>query len=324
MKVKMLLAVLLTTQVSFSQVSGKFYVIDELHSLLLFKAKHVGFATVSGSFKSWQGTIYFDPRDFTMTSATIRIKVESIDSHNEDRDAMLRTEFFHVDKNPFIFFTSTTVIREGEKYFLAGDLTMGSVTKQIKIPFGVLSTPMIDQFKNERVMFSGSVTINRRDYGIVYDNEFWDKIPSDDIQVELEIAARDFNSIETVYPFSETSIGRITYDAFTISGYEAARAKGMEAMKDKELDLRVSQFIRGATHLAQSASVKNAARFLDLGFEIYPPSDLTDESKAEILAYKAKYQAMSGDIVLSRKSALQALEFNKMNTLANEVLKNVK
>ena len=73
---------------------------------------------------------------------------------------------FGMDEHPEITFVSTSVARTGPSSLeLTGNLTIKRVTHSVTIPFefeGVATDP----YGNQRAGLEGSVTINRKDYGI--------------------------------------------------------------------------------------------------------------------------------------------------------------
>jgi polyisoprenoid-binding protein YceI len=51
--------------------------------------------------------------------------VASINTRSEDRDNHLRSsDFFDVENNPTITFTSTSITKDGDDYSVTGDLTI--------------------------------------------------------------------------------------------------------------------------------------------------------------------------------------------------------
>ena len=86
----------------------------------------------------------------------------------------------------------TTGVRQaGETTFeVTGDLTIKGVTNAITIPFE-FEGAATDPFGNQRVGFEGSVTINRKDYGVTWNAalEGGGVLVSDKVTLEFEISA---------------------------------------------------------------------------------------------------------------------------------------
>ncbi len=73
---------------------------------------------------------------------------------------------------------------------MTGDLTIKGVTKPVTVPFE-FEGAATDPFGNQRVGFEGSVTINRKDYGITWNAalETGGVLVSDKITLEFEVSA---------------------------------------------------------------------------------------------------------------------------------------
>jgi polyisoprenoid-binding protein YceI len=301
------------------QVDANFYVVDTQHSIIDFKIRHIGFSNVRGSFLTYEGNIFFDPTDIKKTSASIVIKVESLETGAGGRNGVLKNEFFQVDKYPNLVFTSKRVIIR-DQHYMVGDLTIGAVTKEVEIPFVLIAGPVIDQWKNQRITLSGELTIDRKDFGIYYrGNDFWDNVVEDKVNLEIEVGARVYKSMDTVYPFRETSIGRMSFEGYVSGGKAAAKAKMQEALADPEkYSTSYSQMVRGAGHLMDSGNTAGAIELLELGLEVR--SDMPDDWKSEFLARKGQYLIKTMKYDEAKSSALESLKFDK-NPLAMEVLK---
>ena len=120
------------------------------------------------------------------------IEAASIDTRNAQRDEHLRSnDFLAMQEYPQITFTSTGVRQVGETTFeVTGDLTIKGVTNSITIPFEFEGAAK-DPFGNQRVGFEGSVTINRKDYGITWNAalETGGVLVSDKVTLEFEVSA---------------------------------------------------------------------------------------------------------------------------------------
>src|SRR5262245_3123529 len=85
------------------------WVIDQLHSEIGFRVKHLMFTNVKGTFKQYDANIYTAEDDFLTMEIDLSINPASINTHNEQRDAHLRSpDFFDVENFKEINFTSNT------------------------------------------------------------------------------------------------------------------------------------------------------------------------------------------------------------------------
>jgi polyisoprenoid-binding protein YceI len=103
------------------------------------------------------------------SSVEFTIKTASIDTNNEGRDKHLRSaDFFDAEKFPEITFKSTKVVAKGkDKFDVTGPLTMHGVTKEVTLPVTFLGSQK-DPQGNDKAGFEVAATLNRKDFGIVY------------------------------------------------------------------------------------------------------------------------------------------------------------
>jgi polyisoprenoid-binding protein YceI len=180
----------MTTATDLSTLTGT-YTIDASHSTLGFVARHAMVTKVRGAFNEFEGTATLDGANPAASTAKVTIKATSIDTRNEQRDDHLRSnDFFAMDEFPEITFVSTGVNVDGDSYELTGDLTVKGVTKSVTVPFEYEGSAK-DPFGNDRVGFSGSLVINRKDFGVSFNAplETGGLLVSDKITLEFDISA---------------------------------------------------------------------------------------------------------------------------------------
>ena len=168
------------------------YAIDQAHSRIGFVARHAMVTKVRGSFNEFEGGGYFDVASPEKSHLEVTIKAASIDTRNADRDAHLRSnDFFDMEQFPEIHFLSTSVeATKAHQYRVSGDLTIKGITKPISIDFEYTGAA-VDPYQNQRVGFEGSVTVNRKDWGINWNAalEAGGVLVSENVVLEFEIAA---------------------------------------------------------------------------------------------------------------------------------------
>ncbi|MFE0589918.1 YceI family protein [Micromonospora echinospora] len=176
---------------ALAQLTGV-YAIDPSHSRIGFVARHAMVTKVRGSFNDFEGRVVFDGDDPSATEVTVTIQATSIDTRNAQRDEHLRSnDFLAMETHPEITFASTAFRQTGPDTFdLTGDLTVRGVTHPVTVPF-TYEGAATDPFGNLRVGFEGSVTINRRDYGVTWNAalETGGVLVSEKIVLEFEVSA---------------------------------------------------------------------------------------------------------------------------------------
>jgi polyisoprenoid-binding protein YceI len=151
---------------ALSELTGT-YAIDPTHSRVGFVARHAMVTKVRGSFNEFEGSGFFDGDNPASSRVELRIKAASIDTHNADRDAHLRSnDFFDMAAFPEIVFRSTSVEVAGDDTFrVTGDLTIKGVTKPVVVDFEYTGSAT-DPFGNHRIGLEGTTRINRTDWGV--------------------------------------------------------------------------------------------------------------------------------------------------------------
>lgn len=143
------------------------WILDPTHSEIQFKVKHLMISTVTGQFKKVEGSLNTIDKDFTTAQANIEIDVSSIDTNNQQRDEHLRTnDFFDIQNHPYIRFISTGIQQiNDEEFEVVGVLNMRGVDKEI-VMNAELGGIVKDMAGNEKVGFSLTGKVNRKDFGV--------------------------------------------------------------------------------------------------------------------------------------------------------------
>jgi len=150
-------------------MATKTWNLDPSHSDIQFKVKHLMITTVTGTFKTFTGTVETEGDDITTAKIQFTADVHSVSTNNEQRDAHLRNgDFFDADNHPQITFTSDKLVKAaGDDYTLSGTLTMRGVSRQIalNVEFGGIIT---DPWGNTRSGYTVTGKINRTDFGVSF------------------------------------------------------------------------------------------------------------------------------------------------------------
>ena len=142
------------------------WVVDTLHSSVLFSIRHLGLAKVRGRFDRFNATLDVGP-NLAATNVSATIDLASINTNNSDRDAHLRsTDFFSTDEHPEMHFVSRSIRPVGNDWELDGDLTLNGRTRPL-----VLSVEFngVQEFPGQNMRlagFSATGTMRRSEFGI--------------------------------------------------------------------------------------------------------------------------------------------------------------
>src|ERR1700712_4480658 len=108
--------------------------VDTTHSRVGFAVKHLGIATVRGTFKEFEGTLEIGD-DLATAKAYGKVKTASVDTNEAARDEHLRnSDFFDVEKYPEITFESTKIEAIDEDSLkILGNLTINGTTNEVEL-----------------------------------------------------------------------------------------------------------------------------------------------------------------------------------------------
>jgi len=166
--------------------------IDSSHSSVHFAVRHLVIAKVRGSFARWSGTVHVPDGDFSKSTVAVAIDASSIDTGVADRDAHLKSaDFFDVAQYPELRFVGTRIqARSDADIDVVGDLTIKGITREV-----VLRVEQHGQAKdpwgNLRVAFSAKTSLDRKDFGLTWNQvlETGGVMVGDRVEIEAEIEA---------------------------------------------------------------------------------------------------------------------------------------
>jgi polyisoprenoid-binding protein YceI len=166
---------------------------DQVHSSIDFTVRHLLVSKVRGRFTKWVGTLEIDEQDLARSHLDVAIEVASVDTHEPQRDAHLRSgDFFEAEKFPQMTFKSTRVEPRGADHLVVtGDLTLRGTTRPVVLEVERGGVVAKDPWGKRRAGFTATTTIHRKDFGVSY-NQVLDQgglALSEDVAVTLEIEA---------------------------------------------------------------------------------------------------------------------------------------
>lgn len=143
--------------------------IDAAHSTADFTVRHMVISKVRGSLRLTDGSIETAAGSAIPTAVKSTIDVASINTHEPDRDNHLRSgDFLDVAAYPTIEFQSVRITPKGAAQFeVAGSLTLHGVTREVVLE-GEVDGQAKDPWGNERIAYSATAKINRKDFGMAF------------------------------------------------------------------------------------------------------------------------------------------------------------
>ncbi len=183
---KLLKVVALSALMGFGSLYALDYKVDNSHTNLGFKVKHMMVSNTTGKFKDFSGTFSYDPKTQKLSALEGSVKVSSINTEDKKRDSHLKSaDFFNAKKYPTI--TMSFVKQEGEDVYV--NLTMKDVTKQVKLEMDDASALVQDPWGNKRSGFTLEGKILRNEFNITFNKalETGGLIVGDKVKLLLEI-----------------------------------------------------------------------------------------------------------------------------------------
>ncbi len=164
--------------------------VDRSHTTVGFGVSHL-FTSVQGRFDRFDGRIEFDPEKPEAAVVRATIDAASINTNNAKRDKHLRSgDFFDVEKYPTLSFESTRGVSEmkDNRGLLAGNLTIRGVTKPVVFDV-IFRGQGKDPWGNLRAGFVATLNINRKDYGLnwneVLETGGW--LVGEEVEIRIDI-----------------------------------------------------------------------------------------------------------------------------------------
>ncbi|MFD7934542.1 YceI family protein [Streptomyces sp. NPDC059755] len=172
-----------TTSVSALPLAPGDWELDPLHSAVHFTIRHLGIAKVRGRFLDFEaGLSVGETLDEVRASAEIALA--SIDTGNPDRDAHTRSaDLLDVEKRPRMTFRSTSVSGADEEWFLDGELTIGDVTRPVRLAVEFGGAVEFPADRRKHAGFEATGEIRRSEFGLDFGTGFL----SDVVKVQLDM-----------------------------------------------------------------------------------------------------------------------------------------
>jgi polyisoprenoid-binding protein YceI len=165
-------ALIFISNISFSQT----LTLQDEKSTVHFLIKNFGL-TVKGNLKGLAGQFELREDSITKSYFIATVNTKTVDTGVSLRDKHLRNEmYFDAVKYPTIKISSKEIFKTNQQWSSVADVTIKGVTREISIPFTVKK-------EHERVVFTGSFHVDRRDFGVGANS----LTLADDVQIDFEI-----------------------------------------------------------------------------------------------------------------------------------------
>lgn len=164
--------------------------IDQAHSHIEFKIKHLVVTTLGGHFNKFDATAETNSDDFSDAKISFEADADSISTGNEQRDGHLKSDdFFNTSTYPKIKFASTSLKKiDKENYKLTGNLTIRDKTLPVTLDV-VYGGTIKNAYGKTIAGFELNGKINRKDFGLKWSftTEAGNVVVSDEVKLAMGV-----------------------------------------------------------------------------------------------------------------------------------------
>jgi polyisoprenoid-binding protein YceI len=165
------------------------WVVDLVHSQVDFRVRHL-VGRVRGTFTRWYAVLVAADPDWTRGTVKVTVQTASLNTGNAYRDADLRSDrFFAVDSFPVLTFEGTGIVATDSTVSLRGTLTIKGHSRPVTLS-GQYRGIAKDREGHERIAFDASTVVDRRDYGMSYNESVaGNPVVGNEVEVTIAIEA---------------------------------------------------------------------------------------------------------------------------------------
>jgi polyisoprenoid-binding protein YceI len=161
------------------------YTLEPRHTIVMFCIRHMGISNYCGRFNQASGKISFNGAQPEKGSATIEVRVDSLDTPSKDLDKKLLAEFFEAQKYPTAKLVTKDVRVTGNNAGVIGaELTLHGTTKPIELKT-TFNGGQLHPFANAYVIgFSAKAVIRIDSFN--FPDVAWKSFIGDEVELTIE------------------------------------------------------------------------------------------------------------------------------------------
>ena len=172
-------------------MSKQLWVIDPMHSEIMFKVRHMLITNVSGTFDVYKATMQANAEDFSDMEFEFEAEVDSINTRNGHRDTHLRSnDFFDAPNHPTLMCRASNVRKIENGVFEAdAEFTIRGTTNRVPLQITYMGTGL-DLYGQRKAGFEITAKIKRQDFGLTWNATTEDGRLALDDMVYLQISTQ--------------------------------------------------------------------------------------------------------------------------------------
>lgn len=193
---RLTLALLLCAASTAAAAAPETYRLDPVHTRVMFAVEHAGFSHALGTVSGSEGTLSFDPDDWTTASLSVRVPLQRLDLGDDKwNKAALARNLLDAERHPDATFVSTRVEPvDAQHARVIGQLTLHGVSREVElaVTLNALKRHPLPPFRRT-AGFSATATLSRSAFGV----DGWPSMIGDNVQLRIEAEAlRDRNATD--------------------------------------------------------------------------------------------------------------------------------
>ena len=161
------------------------YMIDPVHTRVVFTIDHAGFSKAIGTVSGSEGSLLFDADDWSSAHLDVSVPMQRLDMGDDEwAAAVFAPRFLDVRRYPQARFVSNSVVQQDDRHgTVCGVLTLHGVTRPLcmQLTLNRLGRFPLPPFRRT-VGFSASATLLRSDYGM----RSWRSLVGDIVELRIE------------------------------------------------------------------------------------------------------------------------------------------
>jgi len=161
------------------------YVFDPVHTRVMFTIDHAGFSKAIGTVSGSQGSLHFDPEDWSSARLDVVVPMNRLDLGDSSWTAsVFAPRFLDVKRHPQARFVASGLQRQtGNRGQACGQLTLRGVTRPLclEVVLNKVGRYPLPPF-HRTIGFSATAMLKRSDYGMTR----WQSLVGNDIELRIE------------------------------------------------------------------------------------------------------------------------------------------
>ena len=161
------------------------YEFDPVHTRVMMAIDHAGFSKAIGTISGSQGSLLFDPQDWSSARMEVTVPMDKLDFGDSSWSAAtFAPRFLHVKRYPHARFVAGDVKRtEGDRGRACGKLTLHGTTRPLcmDLVLNKIARYPLPPFRRT-IGFSATAQLKRSEFGMTS----WRSLVGDEVELRIE------------------------------------------------------------------------------------------------------------------------------------------